>query len=210
MYVIVLFVVLEALVSTLRTHLARLTSELASHKSLIEELRADAYADREAQAEVEALRVEVERLAGEVERLKEIVEEGLRERRRVRQYNDSGDGSMGERDQTTVPAQVGIDLTYVTAPMSRGEEREEPLTVEDLEPEPEQQQEKKYESGHERDADQMHCRSQRFIDVRPQLSVTVCYGADCINRLQSLPGLSLTCVNDAQNVRDPVLARAAK
>jgi cell division protein FtsB len=164
-----LHVALEALVSTLRTHLARLTSELASHKSLIAELRADAYASRETQAEVEALRAEVERLAGEVERLKEIVEEGLRERRRARLDMDDAndDGSQADRDQTTVPAQVGIDLTYVTAPISRDEEREErdePLTMEDLDPEPEQGQRR--DARQKRDSEPIPIRPRRFVDVR--------------------------------------------
>jgi hypothetical protein len=130
---------------------------------------------RETQAEVEALRAEVERLAGEVERLKEVVEEGLRERRRARLDNASGDGSVAERDQTTAPAQVGIDLTYATAPASRGEDREEPLTVEDLEPdqEPDQEQEREdereqaHDSRHGQDTEHMpiDSRSRRFINV---------------------------------------------
>ncbi|KAF8579821.1 hypothetical protein K439DRAFT_1522766 [Ramaria rubella] len=140
---------LEALVTTLQEHLTRLTSEVASHKSIIAGLRVDAYAAREAQAEVEALHTEVERLAGEVERLKEVVEEGLQERRCAKLGEDgSRDMSAHERDQSTGPAQLGIDMTYVMAPISREEEmlrREEPLTVEDLEPELEQEYEQQDE-----------------------------------------------------------------
>lgn len=146
--------------SSLRTHLARLTSELASHRSFIAELRADADAAGETQAEVEALRAEVERLAGEVERLKEIVEEGLRERRRARLDSDVGGG------QTTSPPQVGIDLTYVTVPLSRGEEREEPLTVDDLEPDQEQAPESEAPQGRDAVHVPLDPRPRRFIDVR--------------------------------------------
>ncbi|KAJ7696012.1 hypothetical protein B0H17DRAFT_1270306 [Mycena rosella] len=79
---------LESLISTLRTHLTRLTSELSSHQELLTELRKlrerDSRALKEKGAEVDRLRQEVERLAGEVEVLRGVVEEGLRERRAVR------------------------------------------------------------------------------------------------------------------------------
>jgi hypothetical protein len=61
---------LEALIMTLRTHLARLTSELSSHQQLLRELwslrESDARTLKE-KSEVERLREEVERLADEVE-----------------------------------------------------------------------------------------------------------------------------------------------
>jgi prefoldin subunit 5 len=80
---------LEALITTLRAHLVRLTSELSSHQQLLHELRSlresDARTLREKSAEVERLREEVERLAGEVEVLRGVVEEGLNERRAVRE-----------------------------------------------------------------------------------------------------------------------------
>ncbi|KAF8488343.1 hypothetical protein JB92DRAFT_3016971 [Gautieria morchelliformis] len=197
---------LEALVSTLRTHLARLTSELASHKSLIADLRADACASRETQAEVDALRAEVERLAGEVERLKEIVEEGLRERRRARldMNNASDDGSLAAKDQTTVPAQVGIDLTYVTAPMSRveeGEEHNEPLTMENLDPEPEQAQ--------QLDARQRHNfepmpRSRRFIDASELARVESEMRDRRLERSRSSSGTSSQAdISSRNSVHDP-------
>ncbi|KAF8208767.1 hypothetical protein K438DRAFT_1930343 [Mycena galopus ATCC 62051] len=79
---------LESLISTLRSHLTRLTSELSSHQELLTELRKlrehDNRALREKGAEIDRLRQEVERLAGEVEVLRGVVEEGLRERRSVR------------------------------------------------------------------------------------------------------------------------------
>lgn len=84
-----LYTALEALVATLRKHLTRLTSELTSHQQLLSELRelrdSDAKTLREKSAEVERLREEVERLAGEVEVLKGVVEEGLNERKAVRE-----------------------------------------------------------------------------------------------------------------------------
>ena len=65
--------------------MARLTSELASHKSLLDELRslreADKHTLRQKVRDVDLLRREVEKIAGEVEVLKGVVEEGLRERR---------------------------------------------------------------------------------------------------------------------------------
>ena len=76
---------LESLITTLRSHMSRLTSELALHKTLLDELRslreADKHTLRQKVREVDHLRREVEKIAGEVEVLKGVVEEGLRERR---------------------------------------------------------------------------------------------------------------------------------
>ncbi|KAI0629912.1 hypothetical protein C8Q77DRAFT_1065021 [Trametes polyzona] len=84
---------LEALIGTLRTHLSRLTAELADHKQLLLELRSlrdsDARALAEKSKEVDRLRQEVERLAGEVEVLRGVVEEGLKERRSFREQSVS-------------------------------------------------------------------------------------------------------------------------
>lgn len=97
-------IALEALITTLRTHLARLTSELSSHQQLLAELRSlretDARTLREKSAEVERLREEVERLAGEVEVLKEVVEDGLNERRSVREASTQIDQQDIDRDDT--------------------------------------------------------------------------------------------------------------
>ncbi|KAF8272262.1 hypothetical protein EI94DRAFT_1769980 [Lactarius quietus] len=87
---------LESLIATLRSHMARLTSELATHKALLDELRTLREADkntlRQKVREVDLLRREVEKIAGEVEVLKGVVEEGLRERRE-RSLSNSHDGS---------------------------------------------------------------------------------------------------------------------
>ncbi|TEB30524.1 hypothetical protein FA13DRAFT_1733395 [Coprinellus micaceus] len=76
---------LEALIGRLRSHLTRLTNELASHTELLQELRelreTDSRTLREKGNEITRLKDEVERLAGEVEVLQGLVEEGLRERR---------------------------------------------------------------------------------------------------------------------------------
>ena len=65
--------------------MSRLTLELSSHKTLLDELRSLREADkntlRQKVREVDLLRQEVEKIAGEVEVLKGVVEEGLRERR---------------------------------------------------------------------------------------------------------------------------------
>lgn len=130
---------LEALIATLRTHLTRLTSELSSHQQLLSELRSlresDARTLREKSAEVEQLREEVERLAGEVEVLKGVVEEGLNERRAVREAstqveekeddNDEPEGTEDlreniddeeqEQDKTSlVPPRANVDRTMRT------------------------------------------------------------------------------------------------
>ena len=74
---------------TLKGHLTRLTSELSEHHQLLEELRSmrdtDGRALREKSREVDVLRREVERLGGEVEVLRGVVEEGLKERREIRE-----------------------------------------------------------------------------------------------------------------------------
>jgi hypothetical protein len=72
--------------------MSRLTSELSSHKTLLDELcslrEADKNTLRQKVREVDLLRQEVEKIAGEVEVLKGVVEEGLRERR-GRTYSQS-------------------------------------------------------------------------------------------------------------------------
>ncbi|KAK0201843.1 hypothetical protein DFS33DRAFT_1386145 [Desarmillaria ectypa] len=84
---------LEALVTSLRSHLSRLTAELASHQQLLTELRALRDSDhrtlKEKTAEINQLRAEVERLAGEVEVLRGVVEEGLKERRAAREASEA-------------------------------------------------------------------------------------------------------------------------
>ncbi|KAF8158574.1 hypothetical protein B0H34DRAFT_464811 [Crassisporium funariophilum] len=94
---------LEALINSLRSHLTRLTSELASHQDLLTELRnlreSDARALREKGAEIARLKEEVQRLAGEVEVLRGVVEEGLKERRASRDIqveNSEADVAMSQ------------------------------------------------------------------------------------------------------------------
>ncbi|KAF9235173.1 hypothetical protein BU15DRAFT_65077 [Melanogaster broomeanus] len=80
---------LEALITTLRTHLTRVTSDLSSQQQLLEDLRrlreSDALCLTERTREINQLRTEVERLASEIEVLRGVVEEGLNERRQVRE-----------------------------------------------------------------------------------------------------------------------------
>ncbi|GJE91753.1 Centrosome microtubule-binding domain containing protein [Phanerochaete sordida] len=82
---------LEALITTLRSHLTRLTSELSDHSRLLQELRtlrdSDVRALKEKSYEINQLRQEVERLAGEVEVLRGVVEEGLKERKEAREQS---------------------------------------------------------------------------------------------------------------------------
>jgi Centrosome localisation domain of PPC89 len=95
------------LVSTLRSHLSRLTFELSSHQALLTELRslrdADVKALQSKSDEVELLRDRVERLAGEVEVLKGVVEEGLKERRMVREQG------MASQDESSVRSDKARD-----------------------------------------------------------------------------------------------------
>lgn len=103
---------LEALITTLRNHLSRLTTELAEHQHLLEDLRSlrdsDARALAEKSRDVDQLRQEVERLAGEVEVLRGVVEEGLKERRAAREQLSrelSHDVSDDERSGRSSPVQ---------------------------------------------------------------------------------------------------------
>ncbi|KAJ6512116.1 hypothetical protein C8R47DRAFT_1034075 [Mycena vitilis] len=122
---------LESLILTLRSHLTRLTSELSSHQELLTELRKLRERDnrtlREKSAEVDRLRQEVERLAGEVEVLRGVVEEGLRERRAVRE--DAVDPS---EVQSAGDVAMSADLEESSSeeefpPEEEEEEDEEPL-----------------------------------------------------------------------------------
>ena len=85
-------VALEALVTTLRSHLTRVTSDLATQQELLDELRtlreSDALSLTEKAQEINELRTEVERLAGEIEVLRGVVEEGLNERRQGRDASE--------------------------------------------------------------------------------------------------------------------------
>jgi hypothetical protein len=94
---------LEALINSLRSHLTRLTSELASHQDLLTELRnlrdSDSRALKEKGADIIKLREEVQRLAGEVEVLRGVIEEGLKERRASREIhaeNSVADTAMSQ------------------------------------------------------------------------------------------------------------------
>lgn len=85
-----------------------MTQELSSHQALLTELRslrdADARALQAKSNDVDLLREQVERLAGEVEVLKGVVEEGLKERRMVREQSlvsrDDDDDSVIQEPQT--------------------------------------------------------------------------------------------------------------
>ncbi|TCD64523.1 hypothetical protein EIP91_003990 [Steccherinum ochraceum] len=96
---------LEDLISSLRTHLARLTAELSEHRQLLTELRSlrdqDVAALQEKSRDINRLKEEVERLSGEVEVLRGVVEEGLKERREVRERSMEESSLLSEEDQTS-------------------------------------------------------------------------------------------------------------
>jgi hypothetical protein len=125
---------LESLITSLRTHLARLTSELSSHQELLAELRSlrdsDARMLKQKTAEIERLREEVERLAGEVEVLRGVVEEGLRERRAARDVSAVQSAANvalsedSESDSDEQEDEFGIDQRGVHAAEEEAEEDE--------------------------------------------------------------------------------------
>ncbi|TDL22091.1 hypothetical protein BD410DRAFT_788773 [Rickenella mellea] len=92
---------LEALIATLRSHLNRLTSELSSHQVMISELQELRDSDVQTMvgkiSEVDRLKLEVERLGGEVQILRGVIEEGLKERRRVKHASKSTPSSLLEQ-----------------------------------------------------------------------------------------------------------------
>ncbi|KAJ7758561.1 hypothetical protein DFH07DRAFT_1060422 [Mycena maculata] len=122
---------LESLISTLRTHLTRLTAELSSHQELLTELRKlrerDSRALKEKGAEVDRLRQEVERLAGEVEVLRGVVEEGLRERRAVREAVDFSEAQSAGDVAMSADLEEESSSEEEYPPEEEGEADEEPL-----------------------------------------------------------------------------------
>ncbi|KAI0755192.1 hypothetical protein C8Q80DRAFT_1248305 [Daedaleopsis nitida] len=133
---------LEALITTLRSHLTRLTAELSEHKQLLVELRtlrdSDARTLSEKCKEVDKLKQEVERLAGEVTVLRGVVEEGLKERRNFREQStrqgvdtggdtaeESGDEEESEEESQRGPGlSRGAQALVVQSDSSEEEEEE--------------------------------------------------------------------------------------
>ncbi|KAH9923578.1 hypothetical protein B0H21DRAFT_797396, partial [Amylocystis lapponica] len=104
---------LEALISTLRAHLSRLTAELSDHHRLLEDLRSlrdsDARTLSDKGKDVDKLRQEVERLAGEVEVLRGVVEEGLKERRVAREQLSREISHLADREGANEPTVEQVD-----------------------------------------------------------------------------------------------------
>ncbi|KAL1748367.1 hypothetical protein HDZ31DRAFT_60351 [Schizophyllum fasciatum] len=104
---------LESLITSLRTHLTRLTDELEQHKEMLAQIRIDNQTKEnkfeERWQEVDKLREEVERLGGEVEVLRGVVEEGLKDRSRH---------SVSSREQS-----VQVSLTQDAQDLSRSQGR---------------------------------------------------------------------------------------
>ncbi|KAH8104479.1 hypothetical protein BXZ70DRAFT_1075478 [Cristinia sonorae] len=123
---------LEELVASLQAHLARLTAELSEHKLLLAELRTlrdqDSAALQEKSTDISRLREEVERLSGEVEVLRGVVEEGLKERREIRER------SMAETSGTTSQAHSEADLQERTAAPLHEEEASSVLSEDTTSP----------------------------------------------------------------------------
>ncbi|EEB88726.1 hypothetical protein MPER_13266 [Moniliophthora perniciosa FA553] len=133
---------LEALISTLRSHLTRLTAELSSHQELLVELRnlreSDAKALKERTQEITRLRDEVERLAGEVEVLRGVVEEGLKERRLSRENSMTGSHSGSTSVSNSIGRQGVLEET---------EDAEDPVESREYEVEVLEEEEEEEDAG---------------------------------------------------------------
>ncbi|KAF9474531.1 hypothetical protein BDN70DRAFT_996996 [Pholiota conissans] len=138
---------LEALITSLRTHLTRLTSELASHQILLASLRqlrdADAASLRERSSDILQLKEEVQRLAGEVEVLRGVVEEGLKERRASREMSavdipeeDRGMSRDLEEEEEEEADELAADeeSAYEMEDMEESEEEQEEEEPEPFDP----------------------------------------------------------------------------
>ncbi|KAL1752422.1 hypothetical protein FB107DRAFT_265516 [Schizophyllum commune] len=105
---------LESLITSLRTHLTRLTDELEQHKEMLAQIRIDNQTKEnkweERWQEVDKLREEVERLGGEVEVLRGVVEEGLKDRSRH--------SNASSRDES-----VQVSFTQDAQDLSRSQRR---------------------------------------------------------------------------------------
>ncbi|EIW81232.1 hypothetical protein CONPUDRAFT_165443 [Coniophora puteana RWD-64-598 SS2] len=134
---------LESLTGSLRTHLSRVTEELASQRQLLTELRvlrdADAQALFQKSQEIEALRSEVERLAGEIEVLKGVVEDGLNERRSfiatktpVEQTNKLNRGDRNKQPMVEDASLSLNDYSLPPRPVAPGNRRAPDVTASEL------------------------------------------------------------------------------
>lgn len=116
---------LEALISTLRAHLTRLTAELSDHSRLLQELRtlrdSDVRALKEKSHEINQLRQEVERLGGEVEVLRGVVEEGLKERKEAREQSMDRSRSLVQSQSSSL-AEVDVKELHETEQQGKREE----------------------------------------------------------------------------------------
>jgi Centrosome localisation domain of PPC89 len=153
---------LEALINGLRTHLTRLTSELASHQELLYELREfraeDVQSMKQKGEEIKKLNDEVERLAGEVEVLRGVVEEGLRERRATREASmivSEADVGMSRDEESEDERPNATERSYRAAEDSE-EEQDQNQDHEEEEPEDEEEDLEDFEST--RDADESRAR----------------------------------------------------
>ncbi|KAJ3715531.1 hypothetical protein C8R42DRAFT_681168 [Lentinula raphanica] len=130
---------LESLITSLRSHLTRLTAELSSHQELLVELRSlresDALALKEKTADITHLRDEVERLAGEVEVLRGVVEEGLNERRLAREnsraYTSQASSQSIVQQEALEETGDGAEISLAKDEQHQQEEEEEEEENED-------------------------------------------------------------------------------
>lgn len=107
-----------------------MTSEVEEHQRTIDDLRSmherDASELEVKTAEVAAITAEVERLATECERLRGVVEEGLRERRQVREGGSmQGSGSQSDFEGSGSVIMGRVKMVELSAVVEEEEERTE-------------------------------------------------------------------------------------
>lgn len=133
-------IALEALLSTLRAHLTRLTAELSDHSRLLQELRtlrdSDVRALKEKSHEISQLRQEVERLAGEVEVLRGVVEEGLKERKEAREQSMERSRSPSQSHSSSL-VEVEVEVKELRETGQQGKQEEEHLADDETDSEDE-------------------------------------------------------------------------
>lgn len=119
---------LEALVNSLRSHLARMSQQVQQHQELIDDLRSAREKDvQQLQAkcqEIDQLRAEVDSLTEEVERLREVVEAGLEERKR-----SNREQKTEETREMVVESDPDRSIDHPNDMLSAVIEEEEPLST---------------------------------------------------------------------------------
>lgn len=104
---------MEALITTLRSHLARTTSELSLQQDQLNALQSlreiDARGLEQKSTNIEKLQAEIERIGREVETLRGVVEEGLNERKKAKEDAVPANESVTAQGQDWAPSKSARD-----------------------------------------------------------------------------------------------------